>query len=157
MLLWRVEAPLPGTRQGRVGRGGALASSPTFTRGPPCPCLRGLWMALASRRARRSWRGGVLQERGPFLPPMAGQGSFPGSPGVQDQKQAGSCPQTLSRGGHSCTEHAREEGSLEVQGSQRQPCSQERLLGKSWASTILCKLTDCPDQRCRRMSQVTGL
>ena len=35
--------------------------------------------------------------------------------------------------------------------------TKETLLGKSWASVILCKVTDRPDQRCERMPQVTGL
>ena len=142
----RVKAPLPGTWQGRVGGGGALAPFLTFPWGPPC--LRCLGVGLPMRRAGRPRQSGVLQERGPFLPPKSGRGSFPGSPGVQAQKQAGFCPQTLRvEEATPCTAHAQEEGRLEVQGSHRQPCSQKTQVRKRWASDILCQVNEKQSQQ----------
>lgn len=78
----RVKAPLPGTwhHPGRVGRGRALYGKGPAVSLPDRPVATG-----RAPRPRCAVEG-LLQERGPFLPPTAGQGLFPGFPGVQGQR-----------------------------------------------------------------------
>lgn len=90
----RVKAPLPGTwhHPGRVGRGRALYGKGPAVFLPDRPVATG-----RAPRPRCAVEG-LLRERGPFLPPTAGQGLFPGFPGVQGQKEAGSCPRHTEQG-----------------------------------------------------------